>query len=204
MAPARPFRRRLRETRGCGGRAWPECEDDGPRLRCRAGVDSRERPPPYDSSNARRGLISVLIKVTGLVNSQLRRATTRVPPVDQIAERNPFECANKRGEAPFTSLKVDAVAKPICGLDPSHAGLPRIDFPRVDVKDLRHPRPQDPAHAPEPRQIGNKPEVAAPAPRDPALAEPDARDTDFIETIAEQNDRRTRIHPFKPAIAIMR
>src|SRR5439155_24313167 len=120
------------------------------------------------------------------------------------AKWNPFECVNKRGEAPFTSLKVDAMAKPMCSFDPGHAGLPRIDLPRVDVKDVRYPRPQDTAHAPEPRQIGNEPEVAAPAPRDSALAEPDARDTDFIETIAEQNDRPARIHPIQPAIAIMR
>src|ERR1700756_3564321 len=115
------------------------------------------------------------------VSTAAAASHARRPPVDQIAERNPFECTNKRGEAPFTSLKVDALAKPICGLDPSHAGLPCIDLPRVDVKDVRYPRPQDPAHAPKPQQVGNEPEVAAPAPRDPALAEPDARDTDFIE-----------------------
>src|SRR6266481_8320228 len=104
MAPNPPFRRQLREIRGCGWRAWPECEDDDPRPRGRASVVSRERPPlyAYASSNAGRGLISpgrVLIKATGLVNAQRRRATTRFPPVDEIAERHPLESANKRGEA---------------------------------------------------------------------------------------------------------
>src|SRR5580692_1044304 len=110
-----------------------------------------------------------------------------VQPVDQVANWNPLECANKRSEAPFTSLKVDAMAKPIGSLDPCHAGLPWIDLPRVDVKGVRHPRPQYPAYAPEPQLIGNEPEVAASAPRDPVLAEPDARDTNLIETIAKQN-----------------
>ena len=37
-----------------------------------------------------------------------------------------------------------------------------------------------------------------------AFAEPDARDADLIEAIAEQNDRPARIHPVQPAIAVMR
>src|SRR6185437_2502849 len=126
------------------------------------------------------------------------------PSVDQIAKRNPFESVDERGEAPLTSVEVDAMAKPIAGLDPGHAGLPRIDLPRMNVKGVRHTRPQDPAHAPEPQQIGGEPEVTAPAPRDPVLAKPEARDTDLIETIAEQNDRSARIHPPQVAIAIMR
>src|SRR5437588_6569657 len=102
----------------------------------------------------------MLIKVTGLVNAQLRRATTRVPPIDEIAERHPLESANKRGEALLASMKVDALAKPIGCLDPRHARLPRIDLPRVDVKDVRHSGAQDRAHALKPQREGNEPEVA--------------------------------------------
>ena len=134
----------------------------------------------------------------------MRAVTAGVEAVDQIAKRNPVERPNKGGKAPFTSLKVDALPKLICRLDPGHTGLTRIDLPRVDVKNVGGLRAQNPAHAPQPHQIGSKAEVAATAPRDSALAQPNTRNTDFVKTIAEQDDRAARIHPVQLSIAIMR
>src|SRR5258707_14214839 len=114
-----------------------------------------------------------------------------MPSIDEIADRQPLETADKRSEARLATVKVHALAKPIGRLDAGDERLARIDLPRVDVKDVGHPGAQDRTHALNPQRVGNEPEIAAPTPRNPAFAESDARHTRFLEAIAERNDRLT-------------
>lgn len=101
-------------------------------------------------------------------------AVPRLPLVDEIADRHPFESANKRGESLFAAMEVDALTKSIGKIDPGSPRLPWIDLPRVNVKDVRPPGAQDRMHAREPQGVGNEPEIAAAAPRDPTLSHSNA------------------------------
>src|SRR6516225_3042726 len=89
-------------------------------------------------------------------------------------------------------------------LEPLHARLPGIDLPRMEIEDVRQSGALYCANALVPQSVGNQKEIAAAAPRDPAPAKADARDADFVEPVAEQDDRLAGFHPVEPTIAIVR
>jgi hypothetical protein len=96
------------------------------------------------------------------------------------------------------------VAEPIAAgnaVDPRLAG---IDLPRVDVEHVRLAVTENPPD-PEPEDgIRDQPEVAAAAPRESSRPELQARDTDFVESLAQLDHRLIGSEPRQPSVPVVR
>src|SRR5215472_19364091 len=126
-----------------------------------------------------------------------------LPAVDQLTERPPLESGDQRREAFFAAFEIDPVPEPRDGVDAVHVRLPGIDFPWMQIEDVRTSRTQDRTHSPAPHSVRDEAKIPAASPGDPVAAHSHAGNSGFVEIVTESDDRPTRIHTVQPAVAVM-
>src|SRR5262249_61969404 len=90
-----------------------------------------------------------------------------LPAVDQLTERPPLESGDQRREAFFAAFEIDPVPEPCDGVDAVHVRLPGIDFPWMQIEDVRTSRTQDRTHSPAPHSVRDWAKTPAAQPGQP-------------------------------------
>ena len=132
-----------------------------------------------------------------------RGSVSRAVLREQVADRRPLEVAEQGIEPRLATTEIDVMpeaAAPRQAVDPR---LSRIDLPRVNVEDVRHAAGQDAGDAAAEEAVREETEVAAAAPRNALLPEPQHRDAHFAEAVAEIGDGRARFHAAQFPVAIV-
>src|SRR5215471_16437031 len=115
-----------------------------------------------------------------------------LPAVNQLTERHPLESRDQRRETLFAAFEIDPVPEPRDGVDAVYVRLPGIDFPWMQIEDVRISRTQDRTHPPAPHPVRDEAKIPTASPWDPVAAHSHAGNSGFVEIVTEADDRPTR------------